>query len=170
MITLEVQYCAIETACENEIPLHFPFISPTCFTQIPLRGIFVKQFSHIFPVFPWCGGYLFHSLWFLFYHWGNTIHQFSYNFPPISPEIHKFSPNFPRIPTDSSWFPSFLCSFHFTSVALKMRIPHNARQRIINLREKYRLSYPAIIKNYKKKKMESTAASRPSGFFILHAC
>ena len=27
----------------------FPFISPTCFTHIPLRGIFVKQFSPIFP-------------------------------------------------------------------------------------------------------------------------
>ena len=104
-----VQYCAIETGRENEIPFHFPLISPTCFTQIPLRGIFVKQFSLIFSLFPWCGGNLFHSLWILFHHLGNTIHQFSpdfpqfpQNFPLISPE---FPPNFPRIPPKFTNFP-----------------------------------------------------------------
>ena len=30
----------------------FPFIFPTSFTQIPQMGIFVKQFSLIFPLFP----------------------------------------------------------------------------------------------------------------------
>ena len=49
---MHIQYCAIKTGRENEIPFHYPFISPTCFTQIPLRGIFVKQFSLIFPFFP----------------------------------------------------------------------------------------------------------------------
>ena len=97
----------------------FLFISHTCFTQIPLRGFFVKQFSLIFPLFPWCGGNWFHSLWILFHNWGNTIHQFFpqfpqnfprippkfTNFPPISPE---FPPTFPR---NSQIFPEFPQTF-----------------------------------------------------------
>ena len=85
--------------------------------------------------------------------WGKLISpEFSPNFPRISPEFLLNSPDFPIIPTDSPWFPSFLCSFqyNFTSVlcllafnfwpnlcilhvSLKMRIPHYAGQRIINL-------------------------------------
>ena len=37
-----IQYCAIETGGENEIPFHFPHLFHT-------NSIFVKQFSHIFP-------------------------------------------------------------------------------------------------------------------------
>ena len=49
-----LQYCAIETGRENEIPFHFPFIFPTCFTQIP-QNFCETVFPH-FPLFPGCGG------------------------------------------------------------------------------------------------------------------
>ena len=133
----ELQYCTFETGRENKVPFHFPFISPTCFTQIPQMGIFVKQFSFIFPLFLRYGGISFPC-------------QFSPNFPRISP---KFSSNSPRIPRISqlflliSQFPvQFSIQLHkgtlslsirpilgILHVSLKMRIPHYARQRIINL-------------------------------------
>ena len=103
---------------------------------------FVKQFFLIFPLFPRCGGN-----WFP--HYGNTIPQFSSNFPPNFPINTPIS----MIPTDSYWLPlilkfpvqfsiqlhnctsslsikPILCILH---VSLKMRIPYYARQRIINL-------------------------------------
>ena len=81
-----LQYCAIETGREKKIPFHFPFIFLTCLPQIPQLGIFVKQFSLIFPLFPRCGGNLFPHQGILFPHWGNTIPQFSINSPRISPD------------------------------------------------------------------------------------
>ena len=143
-----IQYCAIETCGKNEIT----FISRTCFTQISQIGFLVKQFSLIFSPFPWCGGTP-----------GNSVSPLGKHnspiFPPITPEFRPnfpwISTEFPRFPNDSYWFPSFLCSFkyNFTSIhclwasglryfmhihvyihiSLKMRIPHYARQRIINL-------------------------------------
>ena len=137
-----IQYCAIETCGENEIPFHFPFISPTCFTQISEMGIlwntslispfFLDGEEFDFPVREFCSPI------------GETQLP---NFPPIPPEFHL---NFPRFPNDSYWFPvfpQFLIQLHkFTSslsirpflwilhVSLKIRI-HYARQRILNLGE-----------------------------------
>ena len=61
-----VQYCAMETCGENEIPFHFPHL----FHTNSQDGSFCKHFSLIFPLFP---------------HWRNTIPQFSTNFPRIPP-------------------------------------------------------------------------------------
>ena len=85
---------------------------------------------------------------------GNTISLFSPNFPQISPEFPtEFPPNSPDfsiISPDSPRFPQFPVQFSIqlhnctlslsirpilciSHVSLKMRIPHYARQRILNL-------------------------------------
>ena len=120
----------------NSLP--FPFHFPHLFHTNSPEGNFCETVFPHFPPFSLMWGNWFHSLWILFHHWGNTIHQFSPNFPRIfpnfnwnSPILPEFSPNcpefspkftnFPRIspqfPDHSYWFSSFLCSFHFTSVA-----------------------------------------------------
>ena len=108
---LKLQYCAIETCGENEIPFYFHSISPTCFTQIPHMGSFVKQFSLILPLFPDVGEIDFPVREFCF-PIGET--QFP-NFPPISPEFPPNSPDFPMIPTDSPDSPVYCAIFNITS-------------------------------------------------------
>ena len=73
-----IQYCAIETCREKEIPFHFPFIPPTCSTQIPQMGISAKQFSLIFPLSPDVGEIDFPAIDFPI---GGT--QFPEKFPQI---------------------------------------------------------------------------------------
>ena len=105
-------------------------------------GIFVKQFSLIFPD---VGGIDFPAREFCF-QFVSKIPQFSPNFPRNSPEFPWFpnysywSPLIPQFPvqfsiqlhkcTLSLSIRPILCIIH---VSLKMRIPHYARQRIINL-------------------------------------
>ena len=131
--------CAIETCFENEIPFHFPFISPTCFTQIPQMGILVKHFFLILPLFPWRRGNWFprQGLREFCFSIGETQ---SSNFLPISPDFSMITPDSPvfravfnttsQVCTLSLSIRPILCILH---VSLKMRIPQNARQRIINL-------------------------------------
>ena len=117
--------------------LSFPFHFPYLFHTNSPDGNFCET---VFTHFPPCGGNLFTRQGILFPYWGNTIPQ--------------FPPDFPQFPNDSYWFPlipqfpvqfsiqlhkctlslsirPILCILH---VSLKMRIPHYARQRIINLR------------------------------------
>ena len=114
-IDIKIHYSTVQL--KLVVKTKIPFISPTCFlfpilgnsvspfgeTQFTNLPPFSPEFSSNFPRIP---------LKFI-------------NFPRISPEFPRnslifpeFPPNFPMIPTDSSWFlGSFLCSFHFTSVA-----------------------------------------------------
>ena len=97
----------------------FPFISPTCFTQIPLRGFFCETvFSHFPPFSLMWGEINFTVCEFCFTigetQWGNTIHQFSRispNFPPISPEFPRNSPIFPEFPLNFTNSPRISTEF-----------------------------------------------------------
>ena len=91
--------------------------------------ILVEQFSLIFPLFPRRGRNWFPRQGILFPHWGNTIPQFSPNFPLIFQFPVQFSIQLHKCTLSLSLRP-ILCILH---VSLKMRILHYARQRILNL-------------------------------------
>ena len=97
----------------------FPFISPTYFTQIPLREFLWNSFPSFSPFFPDVGEIVCE---FCF-----TIREAQFtNFPPISPEfppnfpeIHRFSPQFPNA---SYWFllnPQFPVQFSLHMCSLQ---------------------------------------------------
>ena len=116
-----IQYCAIETGRDNEIPFYFPFISPmhlfhtnspegnfseTVFPHFPpfslMWGKLISQSvnsvlplgkhnSPIFPELPPPPQFPLNS---------PEIHQFSQNFPGNSPILPEFPSNFPP-PNDS---------------------------------------------------------------------
>ena len=122
---------------QNSLPFlfHFPHLFHT---NSPDR-----YFCETVFIFSRCEGNLFCRQGILFPNWGNTIPQFPLNFPPNSPWFPNDSYWFLLIPqfpvqfsiqlhkcTSSLSIKPILCILH---VSLKMKIPHYARQRIINL-------------------------------------
>ena len=127
-----VQYCAIETGRENEIPFHFPLIPPPVSHKFPWGGFLWNSFPSFSPFFPDVGEIDFTACGFFFttgetqftnfppisHNFPRIYPQFPQNFPPISiefprnsPIFPEFPPNFPEIQQFSPNFPRISSNF-----------------------------------------------------------